>query len=138
MRSFFSRLVYKLNVFMYGRNGMDAFNKFLFVVAIVFSVLSYFRPFYLLSPLSTLVIIYILYRAVSKNLYKRQKENAKFWDIRKKFLKGFNLRKKMWQDRNTHKYFKCKNCKTVLRLPKNRGKIEVICPKCNAKTIHTT
>lgn len=138
MRNFFSRLTYKLNAFMYGRNGMDAFNKFLFVVAIVFSVLSYFKPLFLLSPLSTLVIIYILYRALSKDLYKRQKENAKFWDLRQKFLKDFNLKKKMWQERNTHKYIKCKNCKTTLRVPKNRGKIEVTCPKCSCKSIHRT
>ena len=42
------------------------------------------------------------------------------------------------QERETHKYFKCKKCKAVLRVPKGRGKIEITCPKCRAKVIKKT
>ena len=29
-----------------------------------------------------------------------------------------------------HKYFVCKNCHKMVRVPKGKGKIEVTCPRC--------
>ena len=42
------------------------------------------------------------------------------------------------RDRKTHRYYKCKSCKTVMRVPKGRGKIEITCPKCRMKVIKKT
>lgn len=138
MKNFFLNVSRKFAFWMYGRNGMDSLNMFIAVVALVLSVLSNFRPFYILSPLSTFCIIVFIVRFVSKNLQKRREENAKYLQIKNKFLGKIPTYKKMWQDRNTHKYFKCPNCKTTLRLPKGRGKIEITCPKCQNKIIRRT
>lgn len=40
---------------------------------------------------------------------------------------------KMWANRKTTKYFKCKNCGQMLSVPKGKGKIRVTCPKCHTK-----
>ena len=32
-----------------------------------------------------------------------------------------------------HKYFTCKNCKTICRVPVGKGKIIITCPKCGAQ-----
>ena len=32
-----------------------------------------------------------------------------------------------------HKYFTCKSCKTICRVPAGKGKIVITCPKCGAE-----
>jgi ribosomal protein L37AE/L43A len=36
-------------------------------------------------------------------------------------------------DAKTHRYFKCPDCKTKLRVPKHKGKIIITCPKCKTE-----
>ena len=43
------------------------------------------------------------------------------------------LGKNIWRDRKTHTYFKCANCKAVIRVPKRKGGGIVTCPKCRAR-----
>ena len=138
MRNFFARLSQKMSFWMYGRNGMDSLNMFLAVAALVLSILSNFRKLWILSPLSSVCIVFFIIRFVSKNLCKRRAENAKYLEIKNKIVGRVPTYKKMWQDRKTHKFFKCPNCKTTLRLPKGRGKIQITCPKCQNKIIRKT
>lgn len=138
MRNFLRNLAYKFSRFMYGRNGNDTLNTFLLIASLVCSILSSFKPFIILYPISSILLIYMLYRFFSKNLEKRRRENAKFFELKSKAMGEFNLLKRKWQDRNTHRYFKCPNCKKSLRVPKGRGKIEIVCPRCNHKFIRKT
>ena len=137
MRNFFQNLGYKINMFMYGRNGVDAFNRFLLITALVINLIAYLPYLSLLTLVSSGILAYCIFRTLSKNLYKRQSENAKYLNIQNKFLRDKNTRKKMWAERKTHKYFKCK-CGTRLRVPKGKGKIEITCPKCKTKIIKRT
>ena len=59
----------------------------------------------------------------------------RYYSFKNKATSWYSLRKKMFAERKTHRYFKCKTCKTVLRVPKRNNKIEVTCPKCRQKTI---
>lgn len=122
---------------MYGRNGLDAFGYFLLITALVVNLISSLADSWLLSLLGSGILAYCIFRTLSKNLYKRQSENAKYLSIQNKFLRDKNTRKKMWDERKTHKYFKCK-CGTRLRVPKGKGKIEITCPKCKTKMIKRT
>ena len=137
MRRFFQNLAYKISVFMYGRNGFDAFNRFLLISTFVIDIISCLPYMDILSLLGAGILAYLIFRTLSKNLYKRQSENAKYLSIQNKFLRDKNTRKKMWDERKTHKYFKCK-CGTRLRVPKGKGKIEITCPKCHIKMIKKT
>ena len=122
---------------MYGRNGVDAFGRFLLIAALVLNVISCLPYMDILYFASAGLLVYLFFRTLSKNLYKRQSENAKYLKIQNKFLRDKNTRKKMWDERKTHKYFKCK-CGTRLRVPRGKGKIEITCPKCKTKIIKKT
>ncbi|MBE6592034.1 MAG: hypothetical protein E7646_08345 [Ruminococcaceae bacterium] len=65
----------------------------------------------------------IIFRAMSRNIAGRRRENEKFSGF-------FRLMKNKRRDRKTHVYRKCKQCHAVLRLPKAKGKHTVVCPKC--------
>ena len=122
---------------MYGRNGVDSFNRFLLITALVVNLISSLADSWLLSLLGSGILAYCIFRTLSKNLYKRQSENEKYLNIKNKILRDKNTRKKMWDERNTQKYFKCR-CGTRLRVPKGKGKIEITCPKCKTKMIKRT
>lgn len=116
---------------MYGRNGYDTLAKTLLwvylAVFITYAVVSLFVDSVLLYVaymiLSLWIVIYILFRVMSRNVTKRRAENQRFCDF-------FKLKRNKWKDRKTHVYRKCPSCKAVLRLPKAKGKHSVVCPRC--------
>ena len=124
----------KLFRFMYGRYGYDTLGKTLLWVYIalifVYAVISFFVEsallyvFYLIS--STALVVYIFWRAMSRNIAKRRAENQKFCGF-------FKLRRNKWRDRKTHVYRKCPECRAVIRLPKAKGKHTVVCPRCKKR-----
>lgn len=137
MNNFFQKLGYRIACFMYGRNGIDAFGKFLVITSIVCTFLSNLPFLDILYLVGTAIFVYALFRFFSKNLYKRQQENAKYL-LRSGKIKGdFALYKKMWQERKTYRYFKC-SCGTRLRVPKGKGKIKIHCSKCGKDIIKNT
>ena len=77
----------------------------------------------------TLLAAVILWRCLSKNLAKRRAENARFlawWRPKRARLTAARARRK---DRD-HRYFPCKSCGAVCRVPAGKGHIEITCPKC--------
>ena len=99
----------RLMQFMRGRyGGNDTLNKFLFgVFAIAVLEYSYFRIF-------------------SKNIARRQAENAKFLELTAP-IRGFFGKK---SGDKTHRIFQCPQCGQKVRVPKGKGKIEITCPNC--------
>ena len=45
------------------------------------------------------------------------------------------LLKLRWRDRKEYKYVRCDNCKNVMRVPKNKGRIKIKCRKCGNEFI---
>lgn len=124
--------------FMQGRYGTDEFSRFLLIVAIVVGFLGNFKYLGLLSFLGTGIIIYTLYRMFSKSIHVRMAENRKYLLYQNKAITRFQRLKRRFDDRKTHAYFKCKTCSQTVRVPKGKGKIEIICPKCGGKFIKKT
>ncbi len=123
----------KLIQFMYGRNGVDYYSRFLTYLAVVLWILGLIiknTVGSLLYYAGLVTIIYSYFRIFSKNLTKRRAENAKFYQRSSKFKNGF----KNWIDRvkqsRDYKFFRCPSCKAVLRVPRGKGKIRVTCRKC--------
>lgn len=123
----------KIAQFMYGRRGTDEFARFLLVVTLVLIVLSWLfggvlQSIFWLLGLACLVYCYV--RILSRNIYKRQKENA--WYLQKKaaFLKWTRSLKERWAQRKDFRFFRCPSCHTLLRVPKGKGKIVLTCRKC--------
>jgi len=126
--------------FMYGRNGMDQLNRALFWLYIVLWLVGSLVSAVLKSNVLTAVFngvmwilfVILFFRMFSKNLYKRRAENQKWvnWLWR---IKSNQAGAKARHADKEHKYFTCKNCKTICRVPAGKGKIIITCPKCGAK-----
>ncbi|MBQ9742312.1 MAG: hypothetical protein IJV88_01380 [Ruminococcus sp.] len=125
-----NRFFLRLQQFMHGRNGLDKFCGFLFIIYTIIVVLNFFfHSIYLLAA-ELLVAVYIVFRALSRNIFKRSKENQAYIKVERK-VKAFLLRQKgRLRDIKTHRYIKCKNCKAQLRVKRIKGEHTVHCPKC--------
>lgn len=130
----FRRLGQKLYNFMLGRNGPDNLFRFCVWASFAVAVVAIFvRNFWASSALSLIyyaLLGYAIFRVLSRNVYKRRAENAKYLGVRNKFLSFFKRKKTQFRDRKTHVYKKCPHCKATLRLPKKKGRHTVACPKC--------
>lgn len=135
MRYYLNKLIFSINEFMYGRYKGDELNRFLAIVYLIIWVISFFPYLRFLQLINTLIFILIFYRAFSKNIYARQKELNSYLKIKNKIKTQINFTKQKHKNRKTHLYFKCSNCKSNLRVPKGKGKIEITCPKCNKTMI---
>ncbi len=119
--------------FMIGRYGIDRLYYFLMALCLILIIVSLFVPspiYFIISTIETLLFCYAFYRVMSKNIYKRQQENAKFINLTKKPKNHFKLQKCKRRDRKTHVYKRCPSCKNNLRLPRQKGKHTVVCPCC--------
>lgn len=120
----------KLVRFMAGRYGGDRLNNFLLAVIMIIIVINVFVRSIIISIAYMLLWGWSIFRMMSRNIYKRQAENAKFLKLWNPIKGYFKLMKNKWHDRKTHVYKKCPKCKAVLRLPKKKGNHTVKCPKC--------
>ena len=121
---------YKLANFFQGRNGIDELYKFLFILFIIFWLFNMIFRNSFIYLLWVLICVVMIYRMFSRNLYKRQKENRKYIEIRDKVKGKVKFQRRKWKDRKTHIYRKCPNCKAEIRLPKKKGKHVCTCPCC--------
>ena len=126
--------------FMYGRNGVDALSWALVVLEVVLSLLSSFMHVrgvsQVLYLVSTALMFVVLLRIFSRNLARRQAENAKFltwWTPKANAIRGARARR---ADK-AHKYVRC-SCGAYCRVPRGVGKIELTCPKCGRKKVIKT
>lgn len=131
MRNFLARFAGKLRTFFYGRNGFDDLAKLSLISSIVIFFIYGFLPQgsivkFIFSLLTWGLMGYAYFRILSKNIYKRVSENKEYLNVRK-------MAKTRWNQRKTHKFFKCPKCKTWLRVPRGRKKISITCTKCSHK-----
>lgn len=149
---------YKLYRFMQGRYGMDPLGRFLLVVALVAVLLSNFRFLHILYLPAVLLLVYVYFRMMSKNIYKRQRENQKFLSIKGKISgrngglwESFRRRGKSaeggWNsshgsgaagDNSRYNFYRCRNCGQVIRVPKGKGTLKITCPKCGNSFVDQT
>lgn len=130
MRNFFSRMMGKLRTFFYGRNGFDDLAKLSFIAYIITFLIYGFCPSgivkFIFWCICNALMVYTFFRILSKNIYKRVNEN-------KRYLGAVKMTRTRWQQRKTHKFYRCPKCKTWLRVPRGRGKITLTCVKCGEK-----
>ena len=134
----FRRFANSVARFMYGRNGMDQLNLLLVVCVLVLYLVSGLLAGTqeilagILYWVALLLWLLVIFRMFSKNLYKRRSENAKFAGWMWKFKSARSGAKARHADKD-HKYFTCKQCKTICRVPVGKGNIIITCPKCGAQ-----
>ncbi|MBR3560531.1 MAG: hypothetical protein IKN81_03215 [Oscillospiraceae bacterium] len=140
MESFFNRFRNTVARFMYGRYGIDQLGWATLVAEVVLTFVAGFvrlRAVYMvLRLLSTALTVLLLYRMFSRDMVKRRAENAWFLRWWTPLRTGFRDARYRRADK-AHKYVKCA-CGTWCRVPRNVGKVELMCPKCGAKKIVKT
>lgn len=129
-RQFSARLSAGLRSFMAGRYGTDKLNMVILCVGLAVSLLSVFFQY---APLNLLffvlsygLMIWAIFRSLSRNTYKRYQENRKFLQITGRL-----------KDRQ-NRYFDCPKCRQMVRVPRGKGKISITCPRCHEKFIRKT
>jgi hypothetical protein len=121
----------KLAQFMYGRYGSDQLYIALIAVYFVLAVANTFIRSPIISGFMWAIFIWLIFRTLSRNVYKRRMENEKFMKIWKPVKMIGNLQLRKIKEIKTHRFRKCPHCTKVLRLKRVRGKHTVKCPSCN-------
>ena len=119
--------------FMIGRNGNDQLNLFLLVSSVVLLIVGSFTGGIIRSILRLAAFVFLAftyYRMLSKDVYKRREENGKYLQIRYRVFAKLKALKERWVQRKDYKFFQCPSCHAVLRVPRGRGKIKIVCRKC--------
>lgn len=124
-RGFLQRIGMKFRKFMAGRYGTDKLNMVILGTALVIVIVYSFIPSGLaqlvLWALSYGLMIWAIWRSLSRNTYKRYEENRKFLRMLEQV-----------KDRQ-HRYFNCPRCHQRVRVPRGKGKISITCPKCRER-----
>lgn len=118
---------------MYGRNGVDNLSVATLWTGLILSLLDNLLRTGLLSLLGMALYIYSIWRMFSRNSYKRAEENRKFVTKKAEIttkIKQFFLRLKNSRE---YKYFKCPQCKVLIRLKRGSGEKQLHCPKCGCE-----
>ena len=119
------RIKQALQRFMTGRYGTDKLNTWILGAGVILCLVSMFVPAALvnlaLTTAAYVLMIWAVFRSLSRNTYKRYQEN-------RRFLMLLNRVK----DRE-HRYFDCPKCRQPVRVPRGKGKIMISCPKCKEK-----
>lgn len=132
MRNFFGRLHEGFRRFMWGRYGVDQLGFLLLGLSVLLSLLAWLISWiFLVGPivsmalnlLSYALLIWYLFRVLSRNLDARRRENLRFLAL----FRGLRDRE--------NRYYRCPKCHQTVRVPKGRGKIKISCPKCSEKFI---
>ena len=127
--------------FMVGRNGNDQFNMFLLgaaVVALLLGMIISGTVGSVLNIIALLLLVYSYFRMLSRNVYKRREENAKYIQARYKVSAKLRGLKERWVQRKDYKFFSCPECHATLRVPRGHNKIRIVCKKCGHSFIGKT
>ncbi|MBQ5824488.1 MAG: hypothetical protein IIW48_06730 [Clostridia bacterium] len=128
-----SAAVLKLNRFMQGRYGIDEISYCLLAISFILMIISRFDKLWFFYFPALVPLVLSIIRALSKNITARISEREKFLKAAEPIKAFIKLQRNKIRDRKTHKYFKCKKCNSVLRVPIGKGKIAITCPKCGNK-----
>ena len=121
---------------MAGRNGTDQLCRFLSVSTMVFLLLSLLIRGTGLSSvfwvLGLLCFFWGVFRSFSRNLTRRQAENQTYLRLTRNLREGFGGALSRFRQRKEYRFYRCPSCRTWLRVPRGRGKLNITCRQCGA------
>ena len=127
MHRFMTRISAGFRRFMAGRYGTDRLNMTLLVAACVIVLIYGFLPQgalkLLLWAMSYALMIWAIFRTMSRSTYKRYEENRRFCAALDRV-----------KDRQ-HRYYQCPRCHQSVRVPRGKGKIAITCPRCSERFV---
>lgn len=135
---FLSQLRYRVQNWMYGRNGVDILSRDLDILALVLMISGSIFRIPVIYWLGFICFGVALFRIISRNRVSRSAENMGYLVLRNRVRDWYWVTKQHLADRKYYKFYRCASCKRKLRLPKGKGKIEITCPQCGLKFIKKT
>ena len=124
--------------FMVGRRGADELSLALLIAGLVLSMLTSFTRIGVFYLVGLVAYGLSIFRMFSRNIEKRSRENQAFLrllgragsaNVTNPFENmSFGNVQKPEPDK---KYVKCPKCKATLRVPRQKGKHTVRCPRCD-------
>lgn len=123
----------QIKKFMIGRYGTDQLNMAILILGMVITFIGDIFASSLLMLITYIIFATLLFRIFSKNITSRQKENIKFLEFWNPIYAWLKMQYEMIRKNKTYKYFKCPNCKKMIRAPRGKGKIVITCQKCKTK-----
>ena len=130
MRGWLEKLAWKSERFMQGRNGQDDLARVIYWAGFILLILSFFDGTGICSLLAFALLFYAMFRMLSKNIDKRQKENNWYLVKTEKLRKNASQQKLRFDERKEYRFFKCK-CGATLRVRRGQGTKELVCPICH-------
>lgn len=117
--------------FMYGRYGVDQLYRGILGTGIVLLVINLFAQTLIIAAITWILFLWAFYRAFSKNIAKRRRENNHYLQLIAPIKKSLIF--KRIRDIGHYRYRRCSNCKQIMRLKRKPGKHSLVCPKCQTK-----
>lgn len=114
---------------MYGRYGVDDLGKGMMFFGLFLFLIGTLTRNSFLMLLTNILYIWLMYRMLSKNVVKRSIENRFYLDKTVRLRRGWKVFRNNMTDKQYH-YYLCPKCSQIVRVPRNKGKIEIRCPKC--------
>ena len=116
--------------FMQGRYGQDELSKFLVGFSMALIIVHLLTRNVIINLLFWVCLIYSYFRMFSKNHSARYAENQKFLALKNKWMYKWENHKRMREQKKIYHIYHCPFCKQKIRIPKGKGSIIIICPKC--------
>lgn len=123
----FRNYLYKIAYYLRDSYGFDKLSKYLLIIGCVLTITKY------TAIGGYAIIVYGIWRILSKNKYKRQRELFVFENC------IFTVKQKFYRcelsisDFRKYKIFKCPKCSQKLRIPRKKGKVVISCKKCGTE-----
>lgn len=115
---------------MNGKYGLDKLCIDMLVLWLIVGVVNTFIRSRIVTLVALILPILAALRMFSKDIAKRSKENMQYSKIKSKTIEFFKLQYRKLKEIKTHRYYKCKNCDSQLRVRRKKGEHTVCCPKC--------
>ncbi len=131
--SFMQKIREGLARFMEGRHGTDHLGMFTLIAGLILSLVASFAGIPVLSFLGLALYIITIFRMLSRNHEARMKENQKYLSLTGDIPTKCRQAIKRLKYRKDYKYFKCPNCRVLLRLKRGCGEKEITCVRCGHK-----
>lgn len=120
----FKNYLNKISYYFRDSYGFDKFSKYLIIIGLLLTTGRYSAIF------GYAIVIYSIWRSISKNKYKRYEELSVFENYLMILKQKFFRSKASIIDYRKYKVFKCPHCSQRLRVPRKKGKLVITCKKC--------
>ena len=116
-----------------GRQGPDDLAMACVYLALLLVIINIFAHAGWLGWLALALIVYAGFRIQSKNLGSRSRENAAFLKAIGPARPWLQNPKAAAAEAKQYKHVKCTHCGQKVRVPRGKGRLRVMCPKCHEK-----